>query len=372
LIQGFATKEGMSRFRERHEGKSVAKGHFRPANDLCLTSLGMGTYLGEPDPTTDQMVTDAVKLSIQSGAINVIDTAINYRSQKSERAIGKALKELIEEGTVSRDEIFVSTKNGYVTDDGDIRMEFWTYIHNTLIKTGVIKAGDISSGYHCMTIPYLNDQLERSQKNLGLECIDLMYLHNAVEGQVQDVGMEQFMKMLREVFGFYEQKRKEGKIRYYGMATWNCFRVMPDNMEYLNLRDVVNLAKAVGGENNGFKFIQLPFNLMMGEALMLKNQKIDGEMLSIIEAASLLKIGIFTSVPLMQRRLLSDRIVPRFGNIDSVAVRCLQFVRSAGVIAPLVGHKRTEHVRENIQVAKIPPLNEDEFKKLVAVLAKAK
>jgi len=370
LIQGFATKDGTSRFRERHEGKSVANGHFRSVNDLYLTSLGMGTYLGEPDPATDQMVVDAVKLSTQSGAINVIDTAINYRSQKSERAIGKALKELIEEGVLNRDEVFISTKNGYVTDDGDVRMEFWTYIHNTLVKTGVIKADDISSGYHCMTIPYLNDQLERSRKNLGLDCIDLMYLHNAVEGQVQDVGMQQFMKMLKDVFEFYEQKRKEGKIRYYGMATWNCFRVMPDSMEYLNLHDVVKLAEEVGGEKNGFKFIQLPFNMMVAEALMLKNQKINGEMLSIIETASRLKIGVFTSVPLMQRRLLSDRIVPKFGNIDSVAVRCLQFVRSAGVTAPLVGHKHMEHVQENIQVAKIQPFNEDEFKELIARLTK--
>jgi aryl-alcohol dehydrogenase-like predicted oxidoreductase len=371
LIQGFATKDGTSRFREKHESKSVANGHFRAVNDIYVTSLGMGTYLGEPDQTTDQMVTDAVKLSTQSGAINVIDTAINYRSQKSERSIGRALKELIEEGAINRDEVFISTKNGYVTDDGDIRMEFWTYIHNTLVKTGVIKADEISSGYHCMTIPYLNNQLEKSRMNLGLDCIDLMYLHNAVEGQVQDVGMQQFMQMLKDAFEFYEQKRKEGKIRYYGMATWNCFRVMPDNMEYLNLQDVVNLAKEAGGENNGFKFVQLPFNMMMDEALMLKNQKIDGEMLSIIESASRLKIGVFTSVPLMQRRLLSDRTVPKFGNINSVAVRCLQFVRSAGVTAPLVGHKHMEHVQENIQVAKIPPINKDEFNEMVARFSKA-
>lgn len=370
MIQGFATKDGTSRFRERHEGKTVANGHFRSINDLYLTSLGMGTYLGEPDSITDQLVTDAVKLSAQSGAINVIDTAINYRSQKSERAIGKALKELNEEKAVGRDEIFVSTKNGYVTDDGDIRMEFWTYIHNTLIKNGVIKADDISSGYHCMTIPYLNDQLERSRRNMGLDCIDLMYLHNAVEGQVQDVGMPQFMNMLKDVFEFYEEKRKEGKIKYYGMATWNCFRVMPDNMEYLNLHDAVKLATEVGGENNGFKFIQLPFNMMMDEALTMKNQKINGEMISVIEAASLLKIGVFTSVPLMQRKLLSDKIVPKFGNIDSVAVRCLQFVRSAGITAPLVGHKRMEHVQENIQVAKIPPFNENDFRELIVRLTK--
>jgi len=193
-----------------------------------------------------------------------------------------------------------------------------------------------------------------------------------MEGQVQDVGMQQFMTMLKEAFEFYEQKRKEGKIRYYGMATWNCFRVMPGYMEYLNLADVVNLAKEVGGESHGFRFIQLPFNMMMNEALMLDNQSVNGEMLSIIKAASKLEIGLFTSVPLMQRRLLNDKIVPKFGNIDSIAVRCLQFVRSAGVTAPLVGHKRMEHVQENIQTAKIPPLSEQEFKEMIAKLAEAK
>ena len=137
MIQGFATEEGTTRFKEKHR-ESIAQDHFRSVNGLNLTSVGMGTYLGEPDNTTDQMVTDAVKLSIQTGAINVIDTAINYRSQKAERSIGKALKELIESGEFKRDEIFISTKNGYITNDADVTMEFWAYIQNTLIKTGII------------------------------------------------------------------------------------------------------------------------------------------------------------------------------------------------------------------------------------------
>lgn len=369
MIEGSATVEGTSRFREKHEGKTVAAGHFRSVDGLYLTSLGMGTYLGEADDATDQLVKEAVKASIKSGAINVIDTAINYRSQKSERSIGRALNELIEEGTAKRDEVFVSTKNGYITDDGDAKTEFWTYVHNTLVKTGVIKADDISSGYHCMTIPYLDDQLERSRKNLGLECIDLMYLHNSVEGQIQDVEMPQFMQMLRSAFEFYEQKRKEGKIRYYGMATWNCFRAEPGSKEYLNLVDVVRLAKEVGGESHGFRFIQLPFNLMMGEAMLLKNQSIDDSMLSAIDAASLLEIGVFTSVPLLQSKLLNDKFVPAFGNISSVAVRCLQFARSSGITAPLVGQKQLQHVQENIKVAGIPPLDRNEFSQLISMMS---
>ncbi|MFQ5940879.1 MAG: aldo/keto reductase [Nitrososphaerales archaeon] len=368
MIHGFASEEGTARFKEKYE-KSVAEGHFRSVNGLNLTSVGMGTYLGEADDTTDQMVTDAVKLSIQSGAINVIDTAINYRSQKSERCIGKALDEVLELGEIRRDEIFVSTKNGYITNDADVPMEFWTYIQNMLIKTGIIKADDISSGYHCMTIPYLADHLERSRKNLGLDCIDLMYLHNAVEGQVQDVGIIKFIQMLKEVFQFYEEKRKEGKIRYYGMATWNCFRVHKDDREYLNLKNVVNIAKQVGGDQNGFRFVQLPFNMVMGEALTEKNQEVNGETISFLDAAKKLDVGVFTSVPFLQGRLLDNNTIPKFSNIDLPSLRCLQFVRSTGAI-PLVGHKSTEHVLENIEIAKISPFNQSEFNDLLASLTK--
>src|SRR3989442_14728514 len=96
----------------------------------------------------------------------VIDTAINYRSQKAERSIGRAVIELIQEGTISRNELFISTKNGYITNDGDVKEDFWENIQNVLVKPGIIKSGDISSGYHCMTIPYLQDQLNRSLRNL--------------------------------------------------------------------------------------------------------------------------------------------------------------------------------------------------------------
>ena len=48
------------------------------------------------------------------------------------------------------------------------------YVMREYGKTGIVKEGDISPGYHCMTLPYLNDQLERSLKNLGLDCNDLI------------------------------------------------------------------------------------------------------------------------------------------------------------------------------------------------------
>lgn len=364
MINGHATSEGTSLFAQN---SGILKSNFKKIANLTLSNVGMGTYLGNPDDVTDELVKNAVKQSILSG-INVIDTAINYRAQKAERSVGKAISELIEEEKISRNQIFISTKNGYVTNDADVKQDFWEYVKNEYASKGVVHEGDITSGYHCMTIPYLDDQLNRSLRNLNLDCIDLMYLHNAVEGQIKDTPKEKFLENLQSVFTFYEQKRREGKIRFYGMATWECFRVDVDNPQYLSLQDTVNMAKQAGGDEHGFRFIQLPYNMYYDQALLARNQLFDGEKISILESASRLNVGVFTSVPIMQGRLLSPGAMPEFSELGPVH-RALQFIRSSpGVVAPLIGQKSSQHVSENMQIMKIPPLSEDEFLALVKKL----
>jgi len=363
MILGSATTNGTANFAKRTP--KVAKNHFRQFAGLTLSSIGIGTYLGNPDDDTDLLVKEAIKKSVMAG-INVIDTAINYRSQKAERSVGRAVIELIREGTISRDELFISTKNGYITNDGDVKEDFWENIQNVLVKPGIIKSGDISSGYHCMTIPYLQDQLNRSLRNLGVECIDLMYLHNAAEGQLQDISKEEFMKKMRDVFEFYESQRKSGKIRYYGMATWDCFRVPQDHPQYISISDVIRLAREVGGIDNGFRFIQLPYNMYFDQALTLKNQVLDGDHCTILQASVKLGIGVFASVPLMQAKLLAPNVLPEFGGLLRPSHRALQFVRSTpGIIAPVVGQKSPAHIEENLQLTNTSVLSEAEFSELV-------
>lgn len=364
MISGHATPEGTKKF---IYNSGITPLNFKQFQNLMLSNVGIGTYLGEANQKTDEIVKNAVKQSILSG-INVIDTAINYRAQKAERSVGKAISELINEGKISRDQIFISTKNGYITNDADVNQEFWEYIKNEYTQKGVIKEGDVTSGYHCMTTAYLDDQLERSLKNLELDCVDLMYLHNAVEGQIKDISKEKFLENLALVFELYEQKRKEGKIKFYGMATWECFRVSSDNQQYLSLQDTVDLAKKIGGANHGFRFIQLPYNMYYDQALLSKNQLCDGKYVSILEAALKLSMGVFTSVPFMQGRLLVPGAMPEFNELKP-SLRALQFIRSSpGVLAPLVGQKSPEHISENLEIMKIPPISEDEFIKLVKKL----
>ena len=362
-IDGFATEEGTRAFAERATKQNeIPNSHFRLFDGLTLTSLGIGTYLGDADIETDLLVAKAVEESVKSGAINLIDTAINYRFQKAERSVGVAIKNVIEDGTIKRDQVFISTKNGYLTNDGDLGLDFWRYINEYLVKPGTLKHEDISSGMHCMALNYLRDQLQRSLRNLSLECVDLMFIHNAAESQIPDIGKEEFLSKLQDAFGFYEDMRKEGKIRYYGMATWTCFRVPQKDPTYLSLQEVIAIARRVGGENHGFRFIQLPFNLAMNEGFTLKNQLLNGEMYSTLEAAQNLGIGVFTSVPLMQGKLLNSRTLPKIEGIEKPSLKCLQIVRSApGVIAPMVGQKDTGHVQENLQIARFPIMSHAEF-----------
>jgi len=368
VISGYATANGTANFSKAHS--NVAKNHFKQFAGLTLSSIGIGTYLGDPNEKTDLLVKEATMRSVVLG-INVIDTAINYRSQKAERSVGKAIAQLVQEGKAKREELFISTKNGYITNDGDVKEDFWQNIQNTLVKPGIIRSGDISSGYHCMTVPYLQDQLNRSLRNLGLESVDLMYLHNAVEGQLQDISKEEFMEKLRDVFEFYESQRKFGKVRYYGMATWDCFRVPQDHPQYLSLIDVVRIAKNVGGDENGFKFIQLPYNMYFDQAFMMKNQLLDGTAYSILQAATKLGIGIFASVPLMQAKLLAPNVLPEFGGLSRPSHRAIQFVRSTpGVIAPLIGQKSPTHVEENLELTNVPVLSKTEFSDLINKLSR--
>src|SRR6476659_6390824 len=109
MIAGRATPEGTERFAKRSE---AAAGHFRRAAGVSVSSIGLGTYLGGEDAATAEGYEASIGVALASG-VNVFDSAINYRGQRSERAVGRALAKALGEGRAARDEVFVSTKGGY-------------------------------------------------------------------------------------------------------------------------------------------------------------------------------------------------------------------------------------------------------------------
>jgi len=370
-IGGYATPQGTKKYMENALKNGFPNSHFRSFDNLNLSSLGMGTYLGQITPEEDRDLENAIYESVKSGAMNVIDTAINYRSMKSEKNIGKAMKRLIEDGVISRDQVFISTKNGYITNDGDFpTVDVLEYMQNMFISQGIIAPNDISSGYNVLNPNYIRKCIDKSLTNMQLDTIDLVYVHNAYESWVEDIDRKQFDEMIRKVFQVYEEYRSKNKINYYGMATWTCFRLTQNEREYLSLEEMVKIAQEVGGKNHGFRFIQLPYNLAYREAYMLKNQSVGNDSdLTILQACNKLDIGVFTSVPLLQTKLF-DAKIPDYLGYDDQLLKIVQITRSTpNVLAPLIGQKKPNHVKENIQLAKVAPLTIAEFNDAIKVFS---
>jgi len=369
-VAGYATAEGTRKFMENAFKNGMAKSHFRSFNNLNFSSLGIGTYLGQLTAEDDIDLENAIYHSLKSGAVNVIDTAINYRSMKSEKNIGQAIKRLTDDRIISRDQVFISTKNGYITNDGDYpTIDVLEYMHKMYISQGIIDSKDISSGYNVLNPNYIRKCIDKSLTNMQLDTIDLVYIHNAYESWFQDISRSEFNEKIRKVFQVYEEYRSKNKIRYYGMATWTCFRLPRNEEGYLSLEDMVRIAEDVAGKDHGFRFIQLPYNLAYREAYSLRNQTVNSDNdLTILEACNKLNIGVFTSVPLLQAKLFDVKI-PDYLGIDNQLLKIVQITRSTpNVIAPLLGQKKLNHVKENIELAKVAPLNNSEFNEAIKIL----
>jgi aryl-alcohol dehydrogenase-like predicted oxidoreductase len=370
MLPGHVTAAGTAHYRDRFPRLRDAAHFRRPphvsgADQLWLSSIGLGTYLGEPDDAADQEYTEAITAAVRAG-INVLDTAINYRHQRSERNIGVALRQLVSAGEAQRDEVFICTKAGYLSFDGNLPADPRAYFMREYVEPGILDPKQLAGGVHCMAPGYLANQIERSRCNLGLETIDLFYLHNP-ESQLADVSRDEMHRRLKDAFTMLEKQINAGKLCFYGMATWNAFRVPETAREYLNLYEVASLAQEAGGDQHHFRFVQLPFNLAMPEAYGLLNQGQGKEEISLFDAAARLGIAVVGSAALYQGRLthgLPDFLGRTLGMKTDVE-NAIQFARSApGLTTALVGMGHKEHVAGNLKPAQTSPTAPEVWKKL--------
>jgi aryl-alcohol dehydrogenase-like predicted oxidoreductase len=371
----YATGEGTRRYGARFASGAAASHYREPAGCATpnepgpiMSSIGIGTYLGAPDATTDQRYSEAVIAAVEGG-INVIDSAINYRFQRSERAIGAAIGELAQSG-FGRDEIVVCTKGGFLTPDGEMPADPTGYFEREYLKPGILRPEDVAAGCHAMSPRFLADQLDRSRTNLNVDCVDIYYLHNP-ETQLGVVSREEFMGRLRAAFDFLESAVAAGKIRFYGLATWNGFRQPANAVDYLPLAEIEQLAREVAGGTHRFRFVQMPLNLGMTEALSRPNQSVNGApngpAVTMVEAAEALGISLVGSASLLQGKMtawLPEFVVQALG-LRTNAERSIQFVRSSpDVVTALVGMSRVEHVRENLRLIGEPAATPEQFAQL--------
>jgi aryl-alcohol dehydrogenase-like predicted oxidoreductase len=340
MLAGYATREGIDRFAARFAKESIT--FYRPVQDILVSSLGIGTNRGAKDNATDISYARSVHAALQ-GSINLIDTSLNYRHQRSERAVAAGIGAFVENSGGSRDGIVVCTKGGYVVPDA--------------VAKSTLSADDATGGTHSISPAFLADQIERSRLNLGLETIDVYYLHNP-ETQLMFIDMPTFMNQVRAAFDYLEHAVSDGLIRYYGTATWDGYRTGA-----LSLRALAEAARQIAGDKHHFRFVQLPFNLGMQEAL---TRRVDGGG-TVLDVAAERGITVIASASLLQARLTRDLPMKFSSLLPSLytdAQRAIHFARSTpGISSALVGMRDVMHVMENLAVARIPLLTSDDYRR---------
>lgn len=352
-IQGSASAAYGARFAQRYVAdfyRSGLVGH-------TLSSIGVGTYLGECTAADDAAYENAIAAAIENG-VNLIDTAINYRCQRSERAVGRAVQRSVLAGT-PRDAIIVCTKGGYLPladHPPGSREEYRDYLKREFFDTGILTPDDVVSGGHSLAPSFLRYAIARSRKNLGLDTIDLYYLHNP-EQQLAVTTHASSRERLRAAFMVLEDAVSRGDIRAYGCATWTGLRVPPTSKGHLSLQELVTIAREIAGEEHHFRAVQMPINLGMPEAIRLGTQTLGktDDLVPAIDAAAALGLAVVASASLMQAQLTHDlppSMRELFPSQRTDAQRALSFVRSLpGITSALVGMRSVPHLKENLESA---------------------
>jgi aryl-alcohol dehydrogenase-like predicted oxidoreductase len=352
LIKGNATVDGTRAFRKQFARLRTEK-FYRPlTSGPFVSSLGLGTYLGECDDAEDARYTTAAIAALERG-VNLLDTAINYRCQRSERALGKAIQKVVGDGKIKREQIVVCTKGGYVPLDGNpppTRDDYHSFLEEEYFLRGVMDPADVVAGGHCLTGRFLDDQIERSRRNLGVETLDIYYLHNP-EQALDTLPRERFLSLVRDAFATLERAVDSGTIGCYGCATWNGLRAPVDAKNHLSIEELVSLAHEVAGSDHHFAVVQLPINLAMTEAVRAQTQRVGRDLVSVLEAAHRLGVSVVASATLMQSQLTRDlpaQVSSAFPGFATDARRAIAFTQSLPVSTALVGMKSVSHLEENL------------------------
>lgn len=239
--------------------------------------------------------------------IRLIDTASNYSDGASEILVGNVLSDLITEGKISRKDITLITKAGYIQGQN-----YKLAQKKKLLKDPFENVVEYAEGtWHCISPEFLSDQLDRQRERLmqaGVDgYIDGYLLHNPeifLDYQEKSAGVDyyklnydiqtEYYFRIKRAFEFLEEQVKNGYIKYYGVSS-NTFPLNSKRYDFTSLERLVKIAREVSSKNH-FKYIEFPFNIFESNALFEKNQKNNTR--TVLETALKYDLEVLTNRPL--------------------------------------------------------------------------
>ena len=337
MITGFADVKGTNDY---FKNKEIIDGWIVSNGKYNYSRLGLGTFIGNFSDDDSELFREAISYALLNG-MNFIDTAINYRGMRSERDIGIALTKLIEDGQIERKHVVISSKAGIIPGDGEIMLRPINYMQQKLIDTGILSTEDTymeDTLWLTMNPKFYEYALEVSRSHLNIETIDIYYMHE-LELSMRHFGSTEFYRRLEGIISAYERMVDEGKIREYGMATWEAFQLNSNDKKYISLEKVMEIVNCVSKDHH-FRHLMIPINLQMSEPVAQKTQRYKDEEFTIVECAKRYGIEVHSSGSIGQGEALNRYTIKDY----------LSFLVNSKCDSYFIGSKRIEHIKENVTI----------------------
>ncbi len=296
------------------------------ATGLTNSRIGFGGYrtgIEHEDHRT------ALMKAIREGC-NLIDTSTNYADGDSERLVGSVLQELIAQKDITRENVIVVSKIGYV--QGKNLQHVKSREEAGRAYPDVVKYGE--DIWHCLHPEFLENQLTGSLDRLGLATLDVCLLHNpeyflsdakqrklTVDASALDELRTELYRRIEQAFVYFEQQIDSGRIQYYGVSS-NTSTAQPDNPEATSLSRMLEAAQRAaqqtGKSRHGFHVLQLPMNLFESGALLVPNT---GREHTVLEFAREHRVAVLVNRPLNAvpagRRGMIRLAAPRYEPVET-------------------------------------------------------
>jgi aryl-alcohol dehydrogenase-like predicted oxidoreductase len=240
---------------------------------------------------------EALEYAVSNG-INLIDTSSNYSDGGSEILISNVLGEMINKGTLRREEIVIVTKGGYIQGKNLEKVKQRETEGNPYKE--IIEYTDTL--WHSIHPDFLADQISDSLDRMKLETIDVYLLHNpeyfldspvAKDLELDEVRHEYYNR-IKKSFEFLESEVDAGRISCYGISS-NAFVYGEEDRTFTSLEMCLQAAEELKPDNH-FYVIEFPLNLFEKNALVNKNQKSNTK--TLLDVASANNLGVLVNRPL--------------------------------------------------------------------------
>jgi len=289
------------------------------SSDLYVSEVGLGCMsLGREEGRAIQLIHKAIE-----HGVNFLDTADLYDRGLNEEFVGKAIKG-------KRDQVILATKVGNRWEDGK---DGW---------------------YWDPSKSYIKQAVKNSLRRLQTDCIDLYQLHG---GTIEDP--------IDETIEAFEELKKEGVIRYYGISTMRS-EVIREYVKRSNIVSVMmqyNLLDRRAEEWFSFLSEHNISVIVRGPVAkgLLTERPLDA-------AGSKVKESGYSSYSYTQLQTLLPTVKEKIAKNRSMTAAALQFCLFHPCIATVIpGASCEQQLFENISAAAAPPLTQAEYEWLMGV-----